>query len=82
MTLSSRNIKKCLTLYQKKTFFILPEIKPFTFQSKLDKEKKFTLGKFVILQETKTLKKLFVLSQKKAFFKVQETGSPMVICKA
>lgn len=82
MTLSSRNIKKCLTLSQKKAFFIFPEIKPFTFQSKLDKEKKFTLGKFIILRETKTLKKLFVLSQKKAFFKVQETGASMVICKA
>ena len=49
-------------------------MKPCTFQPKL--EKKSTRGKFLILQETETLKKLLICSQKKAFLIILVTETP------
>ena len=54
---SSCNIKKIIIFSQKKTFLIFPQMKPCTFHTKPDKQKKSILGKFLILQETKTPKK-------------------------
>ena len=43
-----------------KAFLIFPEKKPCTFQSMLEKYKKSTRRKFLILQETETLKKFLI----------------------
>ena len=40
MELSSSNIKKILTISQKKPFLIFPEMESWTFQPKLEKKKK------------------------------------------
>ena len=47
MEFSSSNIKKILIFSQKKAFLIFPEMKPCTFQRKLEKSKKSTPRKFI-----------------------------------
>ena len=59
---SSSNIKKILIFSQKKAFFIFPEMKSCTFQSKPEKWKKSIRRKFFILQETQTPKKFIFVS--------------------
>ena len=73
MELSSTNIKKILIFSQKKAFPIFSQVKPCIFHPKLKKQKKSTLEKFLILQESKTSKKFLVLSKKKAFLIFWET---------
>ena len=67
MELSSSNIKKIPTFSQKKVFLVFPEMEPCTFQPKFEKIKKSTPRKLLILQETKTPKKLLIFSLKRVF---------------
>ena len=55
------NPEKFLIFSQKKVFFIFLDMKPRTFQPKLEKRK------FVIFYETETRKKFLISSQKKLF---------------
>ena len=48
------NIKKLIIFSQKEAFVIFPKMEPCTFQSKIEKQKKFTPRKFLMLQETKS----------------------------
>ena len=69
-------MKDFLTFSQKKAFLIFSQMKRYTFYPKLEKLKISTRGKSFILQETKTPKKVLVLSIKKAFLVFQETEIP------
>ena len=68
--------ERFLTFSQKKAFPIFSQMKRYTFYPKLEKLKISTRGKSFILQETKTPKKVLVLSIKKAFLVFQETEIP------
>lgn len=63
----SSNIKKILAFSQKKACLIFSQMKPCNFHSKLQKQKKSTLGKFLILQETETPKR-FLCFPKRILF--------------
>ena len=76
------NIKKLIIFSQKKAFVIFPKMEPCNFQSKIEKQKKYTPRKFLMLQETKSPKKFLAFLKKKAFlyfgklFIFQETEAP------
>ena len=73
----SSNIKKILTFSQKKACLIFSQIKPCNFHPKLQKQKKTTLGKFLILQETKTLKSFLCFPKRKESFSyISENENP------
>ena len=69
-------LKKFLILSQRKAFLIFPEMEPCTFHPKLEKQKKSTQEKFLMLHETETPKKFLVFSQKKAFLILPEKETP------
>ena len=60
MQLSSSNIKKNLIFSQKKSFLYILEALHFPGQGQKKLKKKAIQEKFLILQETETLKKLLI----------------------
>ena len=63
MELFSSNIKKKIYIFSKESFFIFPEMEPYTFQPEIKKLKTIHPRKFLILQETKTSKKILIFQE-------------------
>ena len=63
MELYSSNIMKSVIFSQEKVFLIFPKTESCTFQPKLKKYKKSTPGKFIILQETGSPKKILIFQK-------------------
>ena len=90
MGLCSSNIKKIIIFSQKRKLLLyFWKWNPELFSPKLKKIKKSTLRKFLMLQETETLKNVLYFSQKKAALMFRETKTlkkllifQEVICKA
>ena len=62
------NIKKLIIFSQKEAFVIFPKMEPCTFQSKIEKQKKFTPRKFLMLQETKSPQNFLRFLKRKLFY--------------
>ena len=63
MELYSSNIMKSVIFSQEKVFLIFQKTESYTFQPKLKKYKKSTPGKFIILQETRSPKKIVIFQK-------------------
>ena len=76
MEVSSSNIKKIFIFSQKKAFSYISGNETLHLSAQAQRIKKSTPRKFVLLEETETLKTPLIFSSKKAVFMFREKRTP------